>query len=130
MNLETYFAEKQGVGVLSTADNEGFVNSAIYARPHVKGKNTIMLIMRDRKTRANLQENKRASYLFLEHDHGYNGVRMYLTKTDEVQDQELIDTLTRRPGHDKVDAEERFLVTFRVDKVIALAGDKEVELAE
>lgn len=127
MNLASYFADKQGVGVLSTADGNGFVNSAIYARPHVNGKDSIIFIMRDKKTRANLLENKSASYLFLEHEHGFKGVRMYLTKTDEVQDQEAIEALSRRTTEVTGD-EARYLVTFSVDRVIALVGDEEVTL--
>ena len=34
MKLEEYFDLKKGVGVLSTADDEGKVDAAIYARPH------------------------------------------------------------------------------------------------
>lgn len=128
MNLETYFTENQGVGVLSTADSEGVVNSAVYARPHVTGKDVIVFIMRDKRTRANLQENMKANYLFLEHDHGYKGIRMYLTKTDEVQDSEAIEALSRRPGTGKEGDGERFLVTFAVDKVLALVGDEEIGL--
>ena len=129
MKLGEYFTGKEGVGVLSTANSEGVVNSAIYARPHVEGKDTVKFIMRDKRTRANLLENKRANYLFLEHDHGYKGIRMYLTKTDEVQDKEAIAAISRRPGKDMVKDEERFLVSFKVDRVIALVGDEEVPLA-
>ena len=127
MNLDKYFTDTQGVGVLSTANGKGEVNSAIYARPHALDKDLIMFIMRNRKTRANLKENNRANYLFLEHDHGYKGIRMYLTKTDEVHDKEAIDRLSRRYV-DEQDDEERVLVTFSVDKVISLVGDKSVEL--
>lgn len=126
MNLETYFSENNGVGVLSTVSREGSVNSAIYARPHVRGRDTVSFIMRDRLTRANLQENESANYLFLEHEHGYKGVRMYLVKTEEVQDREAIEALSRRAPSDN--GEERYLVTFRVDKVLELIGGEEVGL--
>ncbi len=35
MSLGEYFENVEGVGILSTADAEGNVDSAIYARPHV-----------------------------------------------------------------------------------------------
>ena len=34
MNLKDYFKNAKGFGVLATADNDGKVNVAIYARPH------------------------------------------------------------------------------------------------
>ena len=129
MNLETYFAEKQGVGVLSTADAKGIVNSAIYARPHPEGTDTIKFIMRDKRTRANLLENVKANYLFLEHERGYKGIRMYLTKVAEEEDREAIQAMSRRPAIEKGGEEARFLVTFKFDKVIALVGDDEMELS-
>jgi hypothetical protein len=35
MKLKEYFENTRGTGVLSTADNEGKVDAAIYSRPHV-----------------------------------------------------------------------------------------------
>ena len=96
MNLKEYFSVKAGVGVISTSNNKGEVNSAVYAKPHVRDKNTIAFIMRDKLTRANLQENSKANYLFIEHEHGFKGIRLYLTMTGEVQDKELIAALSRR----------------------------------
>ena len=34
MNLKTYFEDTEGTGVLATADSNGKVDTAIYARPH------------------------------------------------------------------------------------------------
>ena len=77
----------KGVGILATADSEGVVDTAIYSRPHfLDGK--IAFIMRDRLTRANLQTNPQANYMFIEHDHGFRGVRLSLTMTGEEQDEE------------------------------------------
>ncbi len=128
MNLQDYFSEKEGVGVFSTANSNGEVNSAIYSRPHVDGKNSIIFIMRNKKSRANLLENGRASYLFLEKGDGYKGIRLSLTRTKEVQDDEAIAALSRRTPCKGASSGERFLVHFAVDKAIALIGDKELEL--
>jgi len=35
MNLKTYFENTRGTGIISTADSNGRVNAAVYARPHV-----------------------------------------------------------------------------------------------
>lgn len=127
MNIEQYFDEKKGVGILSTASGEGVVNSAVYARPHVLEGGQVAFIMRDKLTRANLLENGSANYLFIEHEHGFQGVRMYLEKTGETQDREKIAALSRRVA-EKDDGVDRFLVTFRGVKVLVLVGDEELTL--
>lgn len=127
MNLTDYFAEKKGFGVISTSNDKGEVNSAVYAKPHVMGPNSIAFIMRDRLSRANLQSNSQANYMFIEHDHGFRGVRLSLAMTGEEHDVEKIDALARRSyGDDGED--KRSLVSFRVDKVLALIGGEEIEL--
>lgn len=128
MNLKEYFSVKAGVGVISTSNNKGEVNSAVYAKPHVTDKHTISFIMRDKLTRANLQENSKANYLFIEHEHGFKGIRLYLTMTGEVQDKEVIAALSRRTSKDEDDNNDRFLVSFSVDKALALIGGEEIEL--
>ncbi|MCF8031412.1 MAG: pyridoxamine 5'-phosphate oxidase family protein [Desulfohalobiaceae bacterium] len=127
MDLKNYFENTKGVGVLSTADSEGNVDSAVYARPHVMEDGTIALIMRDRLSRHNLQSNPRAAYLFMEEGAGYKGKRLYLTKVDEEQDEEKISQLRRRtyPDDERIHAEAKFLVHFRVDRELPLIGSGE-----
>lgn len=127
MKLQDYFSGKAGSGVISTSNTKGEVNSAVYGTPHVTGVNTVAFIMRDKLTRANLLENGKACYLFIEHEQGVKGVRLYLTKTDEVQDKEVIASLSRRASADD-ESNERFLVSFKVDKALALIGADEIEL--
>lgn len=128
MDLKKYFTDTDGVGVLSTADATGKVNGAIYARPHVLDDGGVGFIMRNRLTRSNLQQNPHAHYLFLEKGAGYSGMRMYLEKVKEVQDQELIAQLTRRK--ESAGLQEKspssFLVSFKITKIIELLGDKEI----
>jgi hypothetical protein len=50
MDLKEYFDDTKGVGVLATADGEGKVDAAIYARPHFMEDGTLAVIMRDRLT--------------------------------------------------------------------------------
>ncbi len=127
MNLKDYFAEKKGFGVISTSNDRGEVNSAVYAKPHVMGTNSIAFIMRDRLSRANLQSNSQANYMFIEHDHSFRGVRLSLTMTGEEHDAEKINALARRSYNDDGE-DKRSLVSFRVDKVLALIGGEEIEL--
>ncbi|NNL77836.1 MAG: pyridoxamine 5'-phosphate oxidase family protein, partial [Desulfobacterales bacterium] len=57
MELKEYFANIEGTGILATADGEGRVDAAVYARPHFMEDGTIAMIMRDRLTHHNLQSN-------------------------------------------------------------------------
>ena len=71
MELKDYFEDKKGIGVLATADSEGKVGAAIFARPHVLDDCSVAFIMRDRLTHHNLQSNPHAAYLFSEEGEGY-----------------------------------------------------------
>lgn len=127
MNLSKYFSDNVGVGVLSTANKAGEVNSAVYAKPHTLDNGDVAFIMRDKLTHVNVNENPNANFLFIEHDHGYNGTRLNLQKIDEITDPDIIATLSRRTKHQ--DGEKRFLVVFRVTKALQLIGGEEIALA-
>jgi len=57
VNLANYFAKVKGIGVLGTADSEGKVDLAIYARPHVIDDQTVAFIMQDRHSHADVAAN-------------------------------------------------------------------------
>jgi hypothetical protein len=122
--LEKYFENSKGVGVLATADRSGKVNAAVYARPHFMEDGTLAVIMRDRLTHANIQTNPHAAYLFMEEGPGYRGKRLYLTKLREDENSQLIDAINRRVYLADRDRrkESRFLVYFKIDKVLPLIG--------
>jgi hypothetical protein len=126
MELEEYFEKTKGAGVLSTADAEGKVNAAIYGRPHFMDQGIVAFISADRLTHANLQANPSAIYLFKENG-SYEGTRLYLTKIREEKDSPLIDEI-RRGRHKKMEGsdktESRFLIYFKVDKVLPLIGEE------
>lgn len=124
MQLEEYFENASGVGVMSTADSGGKVDAAIYARPHIMADGTIAFIMRDRLTHHNLQENPYAAYLFIEAERGYKGLRLFLKKVREDQDLELIGQMTRRSLTSEEDEARgpKFLVYFKIEKVLNLIG--------
>jgi hypothetical protein len=122
MTLREYFESVKGRGVLATADADGKVDAAIYATPHFIEDETIAFIMRDRLTHHNLQSNSHAAYLFMESGGGFAGKRLFLTKTREEQDSEILHAIRRKkyPGDEK---EPKFLVFFQIDKVLPLIGD-------
>jgi hypothetical protein len=121
MNLREYFESVKGRGVLATADGDGKVDAAIYATPHFIDDETIAFIMRDRLTHSNLQSNPHAAYLFMETGQKFTGKRLFLTKTREEQDSELLYSLRRKKYSDEKN-EPKFLVFFQIDKVLPLIG--------
>lgn len=126
IKLKEYFEKTRGLGVLSTADDEGRVNAAVYSRPHLMDDGTIAFIMNDRLSHANLQKNPYASFLFKENGSGYGGVRLYLHKIREEADSELLKELKRRKRYDDAETREtRYLVFFKLDKILPLIGDDE-----
>lgn len=123
MDLKTYFENTKGTGVLSTADSEGNVDSAIYARPHIMDDGSLVLIMRDRLSHKNIQSNPKASYMFIEEGRGYKGKRFFLTKIKEEENTDLIETLKRRKYKEDSDPEVgKFLVYFKIEKELPLIG--------
>ncbi|MHC5038661.1 MAG: pyridoxamine 5'-phosphate oxidase family protein [Planctomycetota bacterium] len=124
MDLKTLFETTTGLGVLATADVEGKVNQAIYARPHVLSEDRVAFVMADRLHHENIKSNPRAAYLYrIESETSrsrYEGVRLILTRLEEDTDPERIRGFLRRDYGE--DEKTRFLVTFRVDEVFPLVG--------
>jgi hypothetical protein len=124
MTLQEYFEQVHGTGVLATSDAEGNVDTAIYSAPHVFEDGTIAFVMRERLTHRNLQSNPNASFLFMEHSGGYRGVRLFLRKSKEETNAELIAKMTRRGLTPEEDRQKgpKFLVHFTVQKILPLIG--------
>jgi hypothetical protein len=128
MSLKKYFESKKGIGVLSTADEKGKVNAALYSKPHIIDDKHVAFIMADRLTHANTTKNPRATYLFKEDGSGYKGKRLYLKRQSETEDQELIASTCKIEYAGRI-CEPRylkktFLVNFKVESVLPLLGKK------
>lgn len=127
MKLSEYFEKTKGRGVMATSDSKGKVGMAVYGRPHFINEKTVAFIMADRLMHKNLQSNPSAAYLFMEDKKGYAGKRLYLTKIKEEKDKSLIDKIRRRdscPAYTVYKDTIKYLVYFRIDKVLPLIGDK------
>jgi hypothetical protein len=127
MKLSEYFEKKKGRGVIATSDTDGKLGIAVYARPHFIDEKTVAFIMADRLIHKNLESNPHAAYLFMESGERYIGKRLYLTKVKEEKDSELIDQIRRRescPVDEGYKKGTRFLVSFKIDKVLPLIGAK------
>ena len=130
MKLDEYFNGVSGKGILSTADAEGKVDSAIYSKPHILEDGMLVFIMRDRLTHHNIGSNPHAVYLFIEEGPHYKGIRLFLKKVREDTNPELIAKMTRRqltPEQDKAKGP-KFLVYFTLEKILPLIGNNETEI--
>ena len=127
--MKDYFENTKGVGVLATADADGKVNAAIYARPHFLDNNdhdTVSFIMNERLSYANILANPHAVYLFVEEGGEYVGKRLSLTKIGQDDDQEKIQPLRRRNLPDECyEGKTQHLVHFRIDGVRPLIGTEQ-----
>ena len=124
MTLKDYFEKTKGIGIMSTADRDGKVTTAIYSKPRVLEDNNIVFIMRERLTYHNLKSNPHAAFMFIEENAGYEGIRLFLKKIREDNNPEIIAKMTRRsltPEEDKQKGP-KHLVIFRVEKILQLIG--------
>jgi pyridoxamine 5'-phosphate oxidase-like protein len=118
-DYKKYFDNNTGLGVLATADSQGQVDAAVYARPHVLEDGTLAFIMRDRLTHDNLTSNPSAVYLFVEDGTKSKGIRLFLTKERDEKDNPMIEQIKRRE-YKNDNQETKFLVFFRVEKELPL----------
>ncbi len=127
MKLSEYFEKTKGRGVIAVADSEGKAAIAVYARPHFINEKAVAFIMADRLIHKNLELNPHAAYLFMESKEKYVGKRLYLTKMKEEENSELIEKVRRKnvcPVDEDYKKGKRYLVYFKIDKVLPLIGDK------
>jgi hypothetical protein len=130
MKLQDYFEKTKGLSILSTADRDGKVTTAIYSMPRILEDNTIAFIMRERLTYNNLQTNPHAAFMLIEEGAGYQGIRLFLKKIREDNDPMVIAKMTRRsltPEEDKQKGP-KHLVIFRVEIILPLIGGGESDV--
>lgn len=127
MELKEYFATVKGSGVLSTADDKGIVNAAIYGTPHSMEDGLLAFIMRSYKTHENIIVNPHACFLFIEAGK-MTGKRIYLTKVKEEKNTDLLSSLRRHCKEDECENKgDLHLVFFKVDKILPLVGSGEIQ---
>jgi hypothetical protein len=126
MDLAHYFENTEGVGVLATCDPADKVDQAIYSKPFVLDESTVAFVMQPKTSHHNLQGHLKASYLFIEKDAGYKGIRLHLTKQREEKNSSLVEVLREKQPciYSKNDEGEKFLVIFEVNQIRPLVGDK------
>lgn len=122
MNLEEYFRQVKGTGILATANDEGVVNAAVFSTPHIIEDEMIAFLMNDHLSHENLKVNNNAAYLFMEETEAWQGVRLHLRKIREERNTELARNLVRRKNRDPEQADLN-LVFFKIEKILPLIGD-------
>ncbi len=124
MKLKDYLEANNGISILSTADRDGKLTTAIYSKPRILEDNTVSFIMRERLTYHNLKSNPNAAYMFIEESPGHQGIRLFLKKIREDDDPDLIARMTRRnltPEEDKQKGPKHFVI-FKVEMILPLVG--------
>jgi hypothetical protein len=131
MTLKEYFDRTSGLCVLSSADGEGKVTTAVYSAPRVMEDGSVAFIMRERLTYRNLSENAHAACMFVAAGGAYRGLRLFLRKMREDNDPALIAKMTRRHLTPEEDRQKgpKHLVVFHVDKVLPLIGAGETGIS-
>lgn len=127
LDLHDYFENAQGTGIMASADAQGKVNIAIYARPRVLDNGRVALILANKLTLKNLRENPRAAYLFIENGPGYRGMRLYLKKVGEESQKEKVKAMLRDPMHKRA-GDDLTVVYFQLEKVLSLVGPQEIDV--
>jgi hypothetical protein len=83
--LVEYFNKRPRIGTLSTANNEGKVNAAVFGTPLMADEKTVIMGLGKNRTFANLQENRHAVFMIMEPGEtaaDWKGVRIYVQMTD------------------------------------------------
>ena len=126
MSLSEYFENAQGLGILATADSEGAVNLALYAKPHVIDETTIAFVMQEHLSHQNLKSNPHAAYMFVEQGEGYAGKRLVLTKIREETNTSVVEMFRKKqPVICAADDDSnKYLVHFQVNEIRPLVGGK------
>src|SRR5512135_52797 len=98
-SLMEYFNKQPRLGVLSTANKEGQVNSAYFGSPRMIDETTIIMSLAKNRTFANLQENPNACYLIMEPGKimpEWKGVRIYLEMKECQTSGDKVDMMRKQ----------------------------------
>jgi hypothetical protein len=126
-SLMEFFNKQPRLGVLSTANKAGDVNSAYFGSPRMVDEKTIVMALGKNKTLANLQENPKACYIIMEPGKAlpeWKGVRIYLTMTECQTSGATVDTMRKQLVEKAGEAAAKMVyaaVTFEVTAIRPLA---------
>ena len=93
-NLEKLFSKK-GIGIMGTADGEGWVNMAIYTPPIIMDEGTLVFGATQRLTYENLTQNPKAMFLYVVPE-TWEGVRIRMRLVKDETGGEMLETCKKR----------------------------------
>lgn len=99
LNLMEYFNRQQRIGTLSTAGNDGKVDSAVFGSPYMTDEKTVLMGSGNNRTLANLKENPYAMYMIMEPGTtimDWKGIRVYLKVKKVEESGPMIDVFKSR----------------------------------
>lgn len=91
--LMDYFNKQPKIGVLSTASKDGKVDSAVFGSPNMIDEKTVVIATGKNRTFSNLQENPYATYLIMEPDTGWKGIRVYMKMKESATSGEMLEMI-------------------------------------
>lgn len=89
------FNRKNRIGVLSTSNKNGDVNTAVFGSPRMMDEDTVIMAIGDNRTLQYLQENPKAGFLVVEPGNApgeWKGARLYLEVDSFERYGELVDS--------------------------------------
>jgi hypothetical protein len=98
-SLMQYFNKQPRLGVLSTSNKAGEVDSGYFGSPRMIDESTLMVALGKNKTLANLQENPNACYMIMEPGKTifeWKGLRIYLKMTDCQTSGDTVDMMKKQ----------------------------------
>jgi hypothetical protein len=92
--LMEIFNNPNRIGILTTSDGKGNVNSGLFGSPRMVDRDTVVMACGDNRSLANMRRNPRAVYLFFEPktnlaDRDWKGARVYL-KAEKFEKEGLL----------------------------------------
>ena len=97
--LMEYFNKSPRIGMLSTADKAGNVDSGVFGSPHMTDDRTVVMGLGKNRTLANLQQNPHAVFLIMEPSADFmdwKGIRVYLKVQNIATIGPVLDTFRAR----------------------------------
>ena len=125
--LMEYFNKQPRLGILSTANKNGKVDSGYFGSPRMIDEKTIFMGLGKNRTFANLQENPYACFLIMEPGKSlpeWKGVRVYMKMLDCQTSGPKLDTLKARTAEAAGENAAKMIhaaVTFEIEEIRPLA---------
>jgi hypothetical protein len=125
--LMEYFNKQPRLGVLSTSNKAGEIDSAYFGSARMIDESTVIVALGKNKTFANLQENPNACYMIMEPGKSileWKGLRIYLNMTKYETSGDNVDMMKKAISEKAGEAAGKMVhaaVTFAVASVRTLA---------